>query len=212
MLYDDQIFRLILIVGFCSVCPIALYHRLKSQASGERLDRSQEGIFILATLRPLGLASMAGLVAFMIDPDWMRWSQVGLPAWARWGGVGIGACTGALLIWVFDSLGKNITDTVVTRRDHTLVTTGPLPVGSTPVLSGRRGGNSCQLPGHCQLVPGTDQWARLRADRPSHQDRGRKADRTVRRRLSKLYEPYREVPPSPGSMTISPMKSPFELS
>jgi protein-S-isoprenylcysteine O-methyltransferase Ste14 len=125
VLYDDQIFRLILIVGFCSVCPIALYHRLKSQASGERLDRSQEGIFILATLRPLGLASMAGLVAFMIDPDWMRWSQVGLPAWARWGGVGIGACTGALLIWVFDSLGKNITDTVVTRRDHTLVTTGP---------------------------------------------------------------------------------------
>ena len=125
MLNDDQIFRLILIVGFFSVCPIALYHRLKSQASGERLDRSQEGIFILAMLRPLGLASMAGLVAFMIDPDWMRWSQAGLPAWARWGGVGIGACTGALLIWVFDSLGKNITDTVVTRRDHTLVTTGP---------------------------------------------------------------------------------------
>ena len=125
MLNDDQIFRLVLIAGFFSVCPVGLYHRLKSQASGERLDRSQEGIFILATLRPLGLASMAGLVAFMIDPDWMRWSQVGLPAWARWCGVGIGACTGALLIWVFRSLGKNITDTVVTRRDHTLVTTGP---------------------------------------------------------------------------------------
>ena len=30
-----------------------------------------------------------------------------------------------MLIWVFLSLGKNITDTVVTRRDHTLVTTGP---------------------------------------------------------------------------------------
>ena len=125
MLNDDQIFRLILIVGFFSVCPVGLYHRLKSQASGERLDRSQEGTFILATLRPLGLASMAGLVAFMIDPDWMRWSQVGLPAWARLCVVGIGACTGALLIWVFRSLGKNITDTVVTRRDHTLVTTGP---------------------------------------------------------------------------------------
>ena len=125
MLNDDQIFRLILIVGFFSVCPVGLYHRLKSQASGERLDRRQEGTFILATLRPLGLVSMAGLVAFMINPDWMRWSQLGLPAWARWCGVGIGACTGALLIWVFLSLGKNITDTVVTRRDHTLVTTGP---------------------------------------------------------------------------------------
>ena len=74
MLNDDQIFRLILIVGFFSVCPVGLYHRLKSQASGERLDRRQEGTFILATLRPLGLVSMAGLVAFMINPDWMRWS------------------------------------------------------------------------------------------------------------------------------------------
>ena len=125
MLNDDQIFRLILIVGFLSVCPIGLYHRLKSQASGELLDRSQEGTFILVTLRPIALVGMAGLVAFMIDPDWMRWSQVGLPAWARWCGVGLGACSGALLIWVFRSLGKNITDTVVTRRDHALVTTGP---------------------------------------------------------------------------------------
>ena len=125
MLNDDQIFRLILIVGFLSVCLIGLYHRLKSQASGELLDRSQEGTFILVTLRPIALVGMAGLVAFMIDPDWMRWSQVGLPAWARWCGVGLGACSGALLIWVFRSLGKNITDTVVTRRDHALVTTGP---------------------------------------------------------------------------------------
>ena len=30
-----------------------------------------------------------------------------------------------MLIWTFRSLGTNITDTVVTRRQHTLVTTGP---------------------------------------------------------------------------------------
>jgi protein-S-isoprenylcysteine O-methyltransferase Ste14 len=30
-----------------------------------------------------------------------------------------------LLFWVFHSLGRNLTDTVVTRREHTLVTHGP---------------------------------------------------------------------------------------
>ena len=30
-----------------------------------------------------------------------------------------------LFSWVFRSLGKNLTDTVVTRAEHTLVTTGP---------------------------------------------------------------------------------------
>ena len=30
-----------------------------------------------------------------------------------------------LLTWTFHSLGRNLTDTVVTRREHTLVTHGP---------------------------------------------------------------------------------------
>ena len=32
---------------------------------------------------------------------------------------------GVLLVWTFRNLGKNLTDTVVTRKEHTLVTTGP---------------------------------------------------------------------------------------
>ena len=34
-------------------------------------------------------------------------------------------CSGILLVWTFRNLGQNLTDTVVTRRDHTLVTSGP---------------------------------------------------------------------------------------
>ncbi len=35
-----------------------VYHRLKSQATGEKLDRWQEGRFILFTLRPVGIITM----------------------------------------------------------------------------------------------------------------------------------------------------------
>jgi len=121
----DQTFRIVLIVASLIILPITLYHRLRSQATGEKLDRRQEGFFILITLRPVGLAAALGFIAYMIDPSWMAWSAIHLPLWLRWAGVGLGVIAGGLLFWTLRSLGKNLTDTVVTRREHTLVTSGP---------------------------------------------------------------------------------------
>jgi protein-S-isoprenylcysteine O-methyltransferase Ste14 len=121
----DHTFRVVLIVVFLLVLPIGIYHRLKSQATREKLDRRQEGLFILATLRPVGAAFWLELIAWMVDPRWMDWSSVSLPAWLRWTGVGLIAIACGLLLWTFRCLGKNLTDTVVTRQKHTLVMHGP---------------------------------------------------------------------------------------
>ena len=121
----DQTFRIVLIIGSLILLPVMVYHRIKSQATGETLDRWQEGPFILFTLRPTGVAAMLGLLAFMINPASMAWSSVPLPAWLRWCGVGLGVLAGGLLIWTLRHLGPNLTDTVVTRREHTLVKSGP---------------------------------------------------------------------------------------
>ena len=121
----DQTFRTVLIVGSVIVFPIVAYHRLKSQATGEKLDRRQEGLFIRLTLRPVGVATMLGLIAYLVNPSWMAWSSLTLPVWLRWTGVGVGVIAGGLLTWTLRNLGKNLTDTVVTRREHTLVTGGP---------------------------------------------------------------------------------------
>ena len=108
------------------VLPIGIYHRLKSQATGEKLDRWQEGLFILFTLRTAGVVGWLGIIAYLVNSSWMMaWSSVPLPEWLRWTGVGVFVMAGGLLIWTFRSLGKNLTDTVVTRREHTLVTSGP---------------------------------------------------------------------------------------
>lgn len=124
-MHHDDTFRFVLIAGAVLVLPFATYFRLKSNATGEPLDRRQEGLFILVTLRPVAAAGMLGLLAYMIDPRWMAWSSLQLPLWLRWTGVGVGVLAGGLLIWTMATLGKNLTDTVVTRRQHTLVTTGP---------------------------------------------------------------------------------------
>ena len=122
---DEQIFRVILVLGFVTVFPVALYHRLKAHASKDKLDRRQEGIFILLTLRPIAIVKMLGMLAYVIHPAWMAWSSVELPHWLRWTGVALGVMAATLLIVTFRSLGTNITDTVVTRAQHTLVTDGP---------------------------------------------------------------------------------------
>jgi protein-S-isoprenylcysteine O-methyltransferase Ste14 len=55
----------------------------------------------------------------------MAWGQLQLPDSLRWAGE-VGTIAGlGLTTWMFRSLGNNITDTVDTRRDHALVTSGP---------------------------------------------------------------------------------------
>jgi protein-S-isoprenylcysteine O-methyltransferase Ste14 len=120
----DDIARTILVVGMAVFVPIGAYHRVKA-GTGERLDRKQEGWPILLTLRPLGLAFMVCLVAFIVQPAWLKWAAVALPDWLRWAGVPFGIAAGLLLTWTLRSLGRNLTDTVVTRQTATLVTHGP---------------------------------------------------------------------------------------
>lgn len=122
---QENAFRAALGVGFVLVLIVTGYHRIRSWASREELDRRQEGLFILATLRPAGLLLWLGVIAYLANPAWMRWSSVALPAWLRWAGFVVFGLGLALLTWTLRGLGTNLTDTVVTRRAHTLVTQGP---------------------------------------------------------------------------------------
>jgi protein-S-isoprenylcysteine O-methyltransferase Ste14 len=121
----DHTFRVALVWSFLVILPVAMYYRIRSQMTGETLDRRQEGLFILATLRPVGLMFALGLIAFMIDPSWMAWSSVPLPTSVRIAGVAVLVLAGGLSLWTLRTLGPNLTDTVVTRKRHALVTTGP---------------------------------------------------------------------------------------
>jgi protein-S-isoprenylcysteine O-methyltransferase Ste14 len=88
------------------------YHRIKVHRSGDPLDRRQEGLFILATLRPIALVFFVSLGMYLVNPARMAWSAVALPVWVRWSGVGMIAAGSALMVWTLHSLGTNLTDTV----------------------------------------------------------------------------------------------------
>ena len=121
----DATFRPVVIAGFVIILLIALPYRLRSQATGEQLDRTQEGIPMMITLRLAGLVLWLSVFTFMVDPARMAWAALPLPQSLRWAGAILGAVAALAELWTLRSLGPNLTDTVVTRQAHTLVVRGP---------------------------------------------------------------------------------------
>jgi len=121
---DDGVFRWVMVAGFVAVVAVIAPHRVRA-ATNEKLDRRKEGACMLATLRPAGGALWLSAIAYMISPAWMAWSSMPLPVWLRWVGAVFSVIAVALLVWTLPALGRNLTDTVVTRKEHTLVTRGP---------------------------------------------------------------------------------------
>jgi protein-S-isoprenylcysteine O-methyltransferase Ste14 len=112
------------------------YYRIQSQRSGERLDRSKEGWPILISIRVLGLLTAGSTAAWLWNPALFEWGSRPIPAAARWAGVAGFACAAAWLIWMFHTLGRNLTDTVVTRRDAYFVDHGPYRFVRNPMYTG----------------------------------------------------------------------------
>jgi protein-S-isoprenylcysteine O-methyltransferase Ste14 len=115
---------------------VGIYHRIRSAKSGDRLDRTKEGWPILIGLRVTGLATFASVAAWLWNPPWFAAVSFPMPNWARWVGVGGFAFSITWLIWMFISLGSNLTDTVETRRDAHFVDRGPYRYVRNPMYSG----------------------------------------------------------------------------
>jgi protein-S-isoprenylcysteine O-methyltransferase Ste14 len=123
---NDNIFRLLATILLLIGASISIYFRIRAdREGGDKISLKEEGTAMMISLRVFGLAGWLGVLAYMLNPEWMAWSRVDLPDWARWLGVGLGALGDILSWWVFSNLGNNVTPTVVTRKKAQLVTSGP---------------------------------------------------------------------------------------
>ena len=96
----ESTYRAVAIASIALCLPIGLYYRIKSQATRERLDRRQEGVFVMVGLRLCGVLVWALFVAYLINPSLVSWCSVTLPAWLRWGGapVALLVCASFLVV------------------------------------------------------------------------------------------------------------------
>jgi len=126
--------------GFVAILAIAFVisatFRAKARKISGTIARREEGVWAVVLRGVLALPLFLSFTAFAINPDWMQWSFFPLPNWLRWTGLAIGALCVFFLWWVFASIGSNISETVLTKKDHQLVTSGPYRWIRHPLYSG----------------------------------------------------------------------------
>jgi protein-S-isoprenylcysteine O-methyltransferase Ste14 len=122
----ESVFRSITAALLVTAAAISFYHRHRAEQAGRgEISLQEEGLPTAVALRSSGLVLMLSVVAYLINPRWMRWSSLNLPALLRWSSAWLGTVFLVLALWIFRTIGRNITSTVETREEHELVTDGP---------------------------------------------------------------------------------------
>ena len=121
---DPPLFRWLLLLVLVVNGTITSYHRARAR-SEETIPRNAESLPLRLARTAFALPGLLLLLAFVIHPPWIAWSSMALPAWSRWLGVVVGLAVAPLNVWVLRSLGKNVSETVLTKDSHELVSAGP---------------------------------------------------------------------------------------
>jgi protein-S-isoprenylcysteine O-methyltransferase Ste14 len=121
---EQQLFHWIFVVILLVTFAVSGYYRRKARQFGV-IHRVQEGGLMLA-LRVLFAAPLyLSFLVYLLNPDWMAWSMLSLPAWVRWLAALVGLGMLPILVWQMRTIGRNISETVLTKAEHTLVMNGP---------------------------------------------------------------------------------------
>jgi protein-S-isoprenylcysteine O-methyltransferase Ste14 len=121
----ENIFRILAALTLFTCMGISIYFRRKAdRETGEKISRKVDGTVLMTIIRIGGLILWLSPFVYLINPNWMAWSKIGLPESVRWAGVVIGVLCVFGIYWLFSSIGTGITPTSATRKEHKLVTHG----------------------------------------------------------------------------------------
>jgi protein-S-isoprenylcysteine O-methyltransferase Ste14 len=101
------------------------YYRWRARQGSETIARRREGGLLLTIRAIAALLLYLPILAYAAVPQWMTWASFALAVWIRWLGFVVGLLTIPAAAWVLRSLGHNVSETVLTKREHQLVIAGP---------------------------------------------------------------------------------------
>jgi protein-S-isoprenylcysteine O-methyltransferase Ste14 len=123
---NENIFRILAALIFFTGIGISSYYRRKADKdTGEKIPRKVDGSVMMTAIKIGGLILWLTPILYLINPNLMNWSKIGLPETVRWLGVVMGILCVFGIYWLFSSIGSGITPTSATRQEHKLVTSGP---------------------------------------------------------------------------------------
>lgn len=118
-------YRWIIVLVLLSAMSMSAYYRRRARREGGTISRSREEPLLVVLRLAATVPLLAAIAAYLISPAWMAWSSLPLPGWLRILAIVVAVSSVALLWWVLRSIGRNISETVLTKESHQLVTTGP---------------------------------------------------------------------------------------
>lgn len=118
-------FRWIALVAVVGTLGISIAYRHRARRSGEVIERRREEPWMMALRAAVGGPLYLSVLVYLVQPRWMAWAAIPAPEWLRWLGAAVGLAAAPAAWWVLRHLGRNVSETVLTKTDHALVTTGP---------------------------------------------------------------------------------------
>lgn len=118
-------FRIAVAVVMLLTVSVTVMFRHQAAAPEDKINYASEGYAFAFLLRLAGLLLFLSTVSYVAVPTWVSWAAVPLANPVRWLAVVTSAAGCWLMYWTLSSLGKNLTNTVVTRQQATLVVSGP---------------------------------------------------------------------------------------
>jgi protein-S-isoprenylcysteine O-methyltransferase Ste14 len=102
----------------------------------EFIKRQEEGYLALVLRFAVAIPLFLVISMDIFFPELMGWSKFNLPNWLRIIGMSLALGSVLWLWWVFKAIGNNISETVLTKESHELVTTGPYRWIRHPLYAG----------------------------------------------------------------------------
>lgn len=123
---NENIFRIFAgVILFTGIGISGYFRRKADRDTGETIPRKVDGSLTMTAIKIGGLILWFSPLAYLVNPNWMKWSQIGLADTVRWLGVVAGILCVFGIYWLFSSIGSGISPTSATRQHHRLVTSGP---------------------------------------------------------------------------------------
>lgn len=118
-------FRWLALAALAGCLSISAYYRRRARLESETIPRRREGALLLVGRGLVALPLFGAVLTYVVTPRWMAWASFASPTWLRSVGVVAGLLTVPAAYWVFRSLGRQVSETVLTKEHHELVTAGP---------------------------------------------------------------------------------------
>lgn len=128
--------RISVLAILITVFAISGYYWTKARQGGGVIKRQEEGWLVFLIRIVIAFPLLIVLLLNIFYPPAMSWAKFNIPAWVQIFGLVLGFLCIPFLWWVFSSIGKNISETVLVKNEHELVTRGPYSRIRHPLYAG----------------------------------------------------------------------------